>query len=133
MKLLKAIAVLALCSGCVPTYGAISSTPMIVQGVGEVYRYQGRANFAHQFEVADQQMAAHCQRVNGGRAVMVAHQTRNVGFGGIMQGQSNTVMSGTATGGPGLASVTGAAATTGFGTGSVMANQNQEILFRCVR
>ena len=133
MKIWQIVMAGLLCAGCVPTYGAISSTPLIVQGVGEVYRYQGRANFAHQFEVADRQMAEHCQRLNGGRAVMVAHQTRNVGFGGIMQGQSNTIMSGTATGGPGLSTATGTATTTGFGTGSVMANQNQEILFRCVR
>lgn len=102
-------------------------------GVGEVYRHQGRANFAHQIAEADRLMAEHCRQVNGGRAVIVSHQTRNIGFGGIGQSQSQTMIVGSAAASPGLVTGTATGLTTGVDTASVMTNQNQEILFRCAR
>lgn len=133
MKRLATAALALAISACVPTYGAISMTPIEIPGVGTAYRYQGRANFQHQIAEADRMMAEHCAKVGGGRPVILNQNTRNIGFGGTGHSTASTYATGSATeilGGYGLQ---GSATTTGYGTTSVMANQNQEILFRCKR
>lgn len=114
-------------SGC--TYATTSATPVEIPGVGLAYRYEGRANFPHQIAEADRAMAAHCQSVNGGRPVIVNLQKRNIGLGGFAN--TNAYGTGRATmAGP---TVYGSAQGAAMTTGSVMANQNQEILFRCAK
>lgn len=114
------------------TFAGVGVTPMYIEGLGEVYRYQGRANFGYQISEADRVMSGHCAQVNGGRPVIVDQRTVNVGAGGIFQSQTMTTASGTARPTPGGIFASGQATTTGIGTGGVMANQNQEIWFRCV-
>lgn len=41
--LLATVAVVLALSGC--THASISSVPVYIEGIGEVYRYEGRANF----------------------------------------------------------------------------------------
>lgn len=113
-------------AGC--THGNISSTPMEIPGVGTVYRYQGRANFAHQMAEADRLMAEECKARNGGKPVMVNLQQRDLGMMAIGSGQANTTFNATGTGN----SVAGTARTTSTSTMSGLRNMNQEILFRCV-
>ena len=130
--LVRAPACLALIlSGC--TYASTSTTPVEIPGVGLAYRYEGRANFPHQIAEADRAMAAHCASVNGGRPVIVSLAKRNIGFGGLSNTSGYGTMSGNVMGVPGGATMTGTASGTAMTTGSIMANQNQEILFRCAK
>jgi hypothetical protein len=94
------------------THSTVSEVPFQLPDGTLAYRYQGRANFAHQMADADRTMAEHCQRVNGGRPVVVAAETRRIGTGGIAQGSVSS----------------------GFATGAftTAANQNQELIYRCV-
>lgn len=84
--------------GC--TFARISSVPLEIEGVGTVYRYQGRANFSHQIAEADRMMTKHCQGLNGGRPVIVNVQKRDLGTVVIGNGQSTTNFSATATDSP---------------------------------
>ncbi len=118
-------------AGC--TYASTSATPVEIPGVGLAYRYEGRANFPHQIAEADRAMAAHCQTVNGGRPVIVSFAKRNVGFGGIANTSAYGTMNANVAGTPGGAAISGTGSGTALTTGSVMANQNQEVLFRCVK
>ena len=70
------------------THGSVLTTGMEVSGIGTVYRYQGRANFAHQIAEADKMMSEHCAKVNGGRAVIVELQKRDLGT--VAMGSSNS-------------------------------------------
>lgn len=124
-------AIALIMSGC--TYASTSSTPVEIPGLGTAYRYEGRANFPHQIAEADRQMAAHCLKVNGGKPVIVTLQKRGVGFGGFSNTNAYGTMNASMTPIPGGAAVTGYGSGTAMTTGAVMANQNQEILFRCVK
>ena len=115
------------------THASTSAIPVEIPGVGLVYRYEGRANFAHQMAEADRVMIEHCRTVNGGKPVIVSLQKRNIGMGGLANTMTTSQVSGAATVTPGGATLFGSG--TGYGTGmvSTMANQNQEILYRCAK
>lgn len=117
------------------THGVVSNVPMEVQGVGTVYRYQGRANFSHQIAEADKMMTEHCKNVNGGRPVVVDLQKRDLGVGVISSGTTNTNINATVSGTnySNQARVTGNANTTSTGTATALRNTNQEIMYKCVK
>lgn len=115
------------------THGAVSSIPQEIQGVGTVYRYQGRANFSHQIAEADKMMTDHCKSVNGGRPVVVDLQKVDLGVGVISTGNSNTNLNATVNGYQNQARVIGNANTTSIGTTSALRNTNQEITYKCVK
>lgn len=94
-----AVAALTAC-----THGHVSSVPISVEGVGDVYLYQGRANFGHQLEAADRMMTDHCRQINGGRPVLVHERRRDLGP--VLVGTGENV--------------------------TMVGNQNQELYFRCV-
>jgi len=71
-----ATAVACLLAGC--TWGSISSLP-IQTARGDLYRYEGRANFPHQIAEADKMITDHCAHVNGGRPVIVNQQKQYLG------------------------------------------------------
>lgn len=77
MKYALVAGAIAALTGC--THGHVSTVPTYVEGVGNVYRYEGRANFGHQLADADRMITEHCQQVNGGRPVILDHQTRDLG------------------------------------------------------
>lgn len=114
------------------THGSVSNIPLEIQGVGTVFRYQGRANFAHQMSEADKMMSEHCLSVNGGKPVIVDLQKRDLGVVVINNGSSNTIMNGSVSGNRNNANFTGMANTSSFGSASAMRNMNQEILYKCV-
>ena len=110
------------------THAHISSIPTEVPGVGTVYRYQGRANFAHQFREAERLITAECKSINGGLPRIVQMGQYQVGTTGIV---NNNVMGNiTASGNPNYMS--GTFSGSGLGTVSTMSNMNQEIYFMCV-
>jgi hypothetical protein len=115
------------------THAAISSIPMEVPGVGSVYRYQGRANFAHQIEEADRLMKEHCKSVNGGNPVIVDLQKRDLGVVAIASGNSSTNINANVSGTANQARVSGTGTTNSLATMNAMRNTNQEILYRCVK
>jgi hypothetical protein len=115
------------------THAAISTIPIEVPGVGSVYRYQGRANFAHQIEEADRVMKDHCKSVNGGNPVIVDLQKRDLGVGVIASGNSSTNINANISGSVNQARVTGSGTTNTLATMNAMRNTNQEILYRCVK
>ena len=123
--ILPIVAMLIL-AGC--THASISSIPLEIEGVGTVYRYQGRANFAHQIAEADRMIMEHCRVLNGGRPVIVDMEKRDLGIVSISSGQSATRLNATGTG----TNITGTAMTTSSGTMTGLRNFNQEILFKCV-
>lgn len=126
-RIVPNLAFAAALSAC--TYASTSAVPVEIQGVGTVYRYEGRANFPHQIAEADKVMIAQCQKINGGSPVIVNLQKRTIGMGGIVNSTTTGQVAGTVSG----AGFQGTG--TAFGTGmvSTMANQNQEILYRCVK
>lgn len=126
---LPVVTVLAL-AGC--THASISSTPLQIEGVGTVYRYQGRANFAHQIAEADRMITEHCKTLNGGRPVIVDLQKRDLGIVAMDSGQSTTRINATATGTPYATNISGTASTTSSGGMTGLRNYNQEILYKCV-
>ena len=110
LYLLPAALTLAACVP--PTYSQIQNTPVQLPDGSFGYVYQGRANFPGQMDVADQQMREHCQSLGRSQAVMLDRQLQNVGAVGF-----------------------GNAYSTGYSVGintTTIANQNQQILFRCV-
>lgn len=126
LLLLATVAVVIALSGC--THASISSVPFYIEGIGEVYRYEGRANFSHQMKKADEMMLAACKERNGGSPIVIDLQKRDLGTVALGQGQANTTFNATTIGN----STYGTANTTAYGSGSGLRNQNQEILFRCV-
>ena len=125
-KLIAFTAVAATLSGC--THASISSVPLYIEGIGEVYRYEGRANFSHQIKKADEMMIAACKERNGGHPVVVDLKKRDLGTVNLGASQASTTFSTTSSGN----NTYGTASTTAYGSGSGLKNQNQEILFRCV-
>ncbi len=78
MKWAGALLLSLLVTGC--TGGHVSKAPMEFEGVGKVYRYQGKANFAHQQDEAQRMMTEHCKGINGGRPVIVSMNGQSRGF-----------------------------------------------------
>lgn len=117
-------------AGC--THASISSIPMQIEGVGTVYRYQGRANFSHQISEADKMIAEDCKARTGGKPVIVDLQKRDLGVIAFDNGQANTRISATATRSASNADISGTATTTFSGSTTAMRNYNQEILYKCV-
>lgn len=99
-------------AACVPpTYSKVQTTPVQLSDGGLGYIYQGRANFPGQLTIADQSMQDHCRSIGRSQAVIVDRQIQNIGS-------------------IGMANVYGTAG--GLGVNSnTLANQNQQILFRC--
>ncbi|HMS85514.1 MAG TPA: hypothetical protein PKD12_17870 [Nitrospira sp.] len=126
----NAVTMVAILAGC--THASISSIPMEIEGVGTVYRYQGRANFSHQIAEADRLLTEHCKALNNGRPVIVDLQKRDLGMVTMGSGQSSTHFNATGTGTPYSTNLMGSATTFSSGTTSGMRNLNQEILFKCV-
>ncbi len=127
---IQALAVVTALTAC--THASISSVPMQIEGIGTVYRYQGRANFAHQMAEADRLMTDDCKARNGGRPVIVDLQKRDLGVVALNSGQATTRLNATATGTPYSTNIAGTATTTSSGTATAMRNYNQEILYKCV-
>lgn len=117
-------------AGC--THASISSIPMQIEGVGTVYRYQGRANFSHQISEADKMIAEDCKARTGGKPVIVDLQKRDLGVIAFDNGQANTRINATATRSASNADISGTATTTFSGSTTAMRNYNQEILYKCV-
>lgn len=124
------VVVVLILAGC--THASISSIPLEIEGVGTVYRYQGRANFAHQIAEADRMLTEHCKVLNGGHPVIVDMQKRDLGIVSMGSGQSATRINATGTGTPYATNIMGTATTTSSGTMTGLRNFNQEILFKCV-
>lgn len=117
--------------GC--THGSISELPIEVQGVGTVYRYQGRANFAHQITEADKMITEDCLRRNGGRPVIVDLQKTDLGYVAMGNATSNTNVTGNYSGNRYGGNLSGNATTNTTGSVTKMRNFNQEILYKCVK
>lgn len=127
MRRIALVAFAAAVSAC--TFGHVSTVPMDVPGIGQVYRYEGRANFAHQSVEAERQMAQACQERGGGRPVMVDLSKRDVGVIGISQAQTSGTFNAQTMG----STTTGSSSGYAVGTVGGLRNMNQEILFRCVK
>lgn len=127
IPLLFPVVVLAACS-----HASVSTVPVELPGIGTVYRYQGRANFAHQFAKADRLMIEQCKNVNGGRPVVVTQQMRDLGMVAMGNSQSTTNLNATGNRSGQTTYVQGTANTSTFGSAGAMRNMNQEILFKCV-
>jgi hypothetical protein len=97
------LAATALCLTVGCTYSSVSATPILLPDGTEGYRYTGRANFGYQLDEADRVMAETCS-AKGKRAQIIDQGTRNIGAGALVS--NNSVMLG--------------------------ANQQQDIVFRCV-
>jgi len=100
---------------------------MHIEGVGKVYRYEGRSNFSHQLEKADEMMASTCKENNGGYPVVVDLRQKDLGVVVLGSGQSTTNLSASSYGN----NAYGTATTSSYGSASAMRNQNQVVLFRC--
>lgn len=116
--------------GC--THASISSIPLEIEGIGTVYRYQGRANFPHQIAEADRMIAEDCKQKNGGRPVIVDLKKQYLGQVDMGGGESRTHINATVTGTGNNAQITGTARTTSADSGGSLANYNQEIMYKCV-
>ena len=121
-------AVLSACA-VIPTFGSISKTPMQLPSGELAYRYEGRANFPHQQDVADKMMAEHCISVNEGSPIAIDAQQSVIGAAAF--GNSNTNIAGTASGPNQNRSVNAIASTNA--SASTLANKQQHITFRCVK
>lgn len=117
-------------SGC--SHAIISSIPLEIDGIGTVYRYQGRANFPHQIAEADRMIAEDCKQKNGGRPVIVDLRKQYLGQVDIGSGESRTRAAVTFAGAGNYAQITGASRTTSSASGGSLANYNQEIVYKCV-
>lgn len=53
---------------------------MEIEGVGKVFRYDGKANFSYQRDEGQRMMTHHCKRYNGGRPVIVSISGSSGGF-----------------------------------------------------
>lgn len=134
MNTIKLAATLAFAISLVAcTHGSVSNIPLEIKGVGTVYRYQGRANFSHQIAEADKMMTEHCQKINGGKPVIVDLQKKDLGMVVVGSTNSNTQVrananTNTATN---KTQIAGTANTQSIGTASALQNTNQEILYKC--
>lgn len=128
--IIQVLAAIVTLAGC--THASISSIPLEIEGVGTVYRYQGRANFSHQIAEADRMITEDCKARNGGRPVIIDLQKRDLGIIAMDSGQATTRINATATGNPYSTNVTGTASTTSSGGMTALRNYNQEILYKCV-
>lgn len=130
-KAIGGILLLGALTAC--THGVVATTAMEVPGVGTVYRYQGRANFAHQIAEADKMMAEHCAKVNGGRPIIVDLEKRDLGTVAVGSSNSTTRFNATATSDSARnqARISGTANTQTLSSASMMRNMNQEITYRC--
>ena len=126
MNRLLLLAVSAALAGC--THASVSSVPVQIEGIGEVFRYEGRANFSHQMAKADEMMKATCIEKNGGHPVVIDLQKRDLGMVYFGSGQSNTTLNASTYGNR----TSGNASTSMYASGSAVNNLNQEILFKCV-
>ncbi|WP_373000180.1 hypothetical protein [Marinobacter sp.] len=124
-KILVFIGIFTSLAGC--TFAHISSVPMQVEGVGKVYRYEGRSNFSYQLAKADEMMASTCKEENGGYPVIVDLSQKDLGVVVLGSGQSTTNVSANSYGN----SVYGTATTSSYGSANAMRNQNQVVLFKC--
>jgi hypothetical protein len=130
-RIVSITALIAGLVGCaaVPTFGHVSTTPVALPNGELAYVYEGRANFAHQTEVADKMMAEHCAKVNGGAPVVVNAQRTVIGAANFANATTNA--NATATGPYQARSYSGTANT--YGTSSAMVNRQQQLMFRCVK
>lgn len=85
------------------TYATVGATPLLLADGTTAYRYTGRANYIHQQAEADRSMAEFCAGM-GKRPVIVNQDVQNIGAGAVFGG----------------------------GTAAVVANRQQEIIFRCI-
>lgn len=119
--------------GC--THGSVSNIPLEIKGVGTVYRYQGRANFSHQIAEADKMMTEHCQKLNGGKPVIVDLQKKDLGMVVVGSTNSNTQVRANANTNTNTSTsktqITGTANTQSIGSATALQNTNQEILYKC--
>lgn len=117
--------------GCaaIPTFGTISKTPLQLPNGELAYRYEGRANFQHQHEVADNMMAEHCKALNGGVAVAIDAQQQIIGASTFARSSANA--NATVTGPYQQRSVSGYGSSSG--TATTIGNRQQSILFKCVK
>jgi len=120
------VIVVCLLAGC--TWGSISSLP-IQTAQGDLFRYEGRANFPHQIAEADKMITDHCAQVNGGRPVIVNAQKHYLGD--VAFGNASATTTGSAVVSGNVAS--GVATTTGSGSVTTLKNFNQSIWFKCVK
>jgi hypothetical protein len=128
-KVVFSLSIISMLAAC--THGAVSTTPMEVQGIGKVYRYQGRANFSHQLAEADRMMGEHCKSVNNGTPVVVNLQKRDLGTLSVGSGNALTTMNANAVGGSGYVAAAAIANTQATASVSTMRNINQEIYYKC--
>jgi hypothetical protein len=119
------VMLVAALAGC--TWGSISSLP-IQTADGDVYRYEGRANFPHQIAEADKMITEHCTQLNGGRPVVVNQQKQYLGD--VAFGNASATTTGSAVASGNMA--TGVATTTASGSATTLKNFNQAIWFKCV-
>jgi hypothetical protein len=108
---------------------SVSSLPLNVPGYGEVYRYQGRANFPHQIAEVDRMITEDCKARNGGRPQIVDLSKQDLGIIAMGGGNSTTSVAGSVIGN----TISGVANSTASGTVPSMRNVNHEILYKCVR
>jgi hypothetical protein len=130
MKSLVKFLCVFILGGC--THASISSIPLEIEGVGTVYRYQGRANFSHQIAEADRMIAEDCKQKNGGFPVIIDLKKRYLGQVDMGSSESRTRINATASGTGNYTQITGTARTTSTDSGGSLANYNQEILYKCV-
>ena len=100
-KLTGLTTIIVTLTGC--THASFSSIPQMIDGTA-VFTYQGRANFGHQFKIADQKMIAHCTSYNGGKPVAIDRARQDLGY--IVTGNNTTGL-------------------------NAMGNQNQVVKFIC--
>jgi hypothetical protein len=127
IKILPLILALAAC-----THASVSAVPIELTGIGTVYRYQGRANFAHQIAEADRVMTEECKKINGGKPVIVTQQMRDLGIVALGNSQSTTNLNATANQVGSSTYVHGTVTTSTTGSAGGLRNMNQELLFKCV-
>lgn len=127
MKKLQLILITAfLITGC--THASISSIPIEIEGVGLIYKYEGRANFSHQIAKANKLITEDCLKRNGGTPVIVDIKKQDLGMVAIGNANSNSSLNATRLGN----SIHGTINTTTTGTTTSLKNTNQEIYYKCV-
>lgn len=94
---------LVLCGLCGCTQANVATTPILLADGSEGYRYTGRANFGYQINEADRFMAERCA-TKGLRPIIVSQDNRTIGTGAMISG----------------------------GPVTLGANQQQDIIFKCI-
>lgn len=131
LKIALALLVVPLAAAC--THGSVSQVPMEIAGLGTVYRYEGRANFAHQIADADRMMMEDCKARNAGHPVIVDLQKRDLGIVAMGGNSSTTSVQANVVGNRYGSSLSGTGTTHSSGSVTALRNFNQEILYRCVK